>query len=134
MRTPHALLLFLVNRQAARNINEHYLGVDDKYLPLWDANFPVTELISISISKARIKWIVIRWEELLNILKLFFRKMRLKICLYKLYLFQIEEGTKSFIISVYLQTCNLEFMRCSSYNCHRCMNKKQIINHTGFGV
>lgn len=45
------------------------LRVDDKYFALWYANLSVTELISVSVPKTRIKGIVIRREKRFNILE-----------------------------------------------------------------
>lgn len=40
-------------------MSRKYLRVDDENLALWDPNLPITQLIRVSVSKARIEGIVV---------------------------------------------------------------------------
>lgn len=46
-----------------------YLGVDYEDLSLWNSNSSVTEFISVSVAKSRVKRVIIRREQSLDILQ-----------------------------------------------------------------
>ena len=45
-----------------------YLWIDNEYLSLGDSEFPVTQLIGVSVPKSSVERVIVLWEKLLDIL------------------------------------------------------------------
>lgn len=45
-----------------------YLGIDDEYFALRDANFQVTDFVSVTVPKTCIKWVAVLGKEVPNVL------------------------------------------------------------------
>lgn len=47
---------------------EPYLGIDDEYFALRDANFQVTDFVSVTVPKTCIKWVAVLGKQVPNVL------------------------------------------------------------------
>lgn len=90
-----------------------YLWIDYENLALWDSKFSVTQLIGVSVSKSSVERVVILWEEFPNILHISFVNLFLSQFTLLVFKHSLKKKQES---KFYLQTGDLEFVRCPSYH------------------
>ena len=107
-----------------------YLGIDDEYFALRDANFQVTDFVSVTVPKTCIKWVAVLGKEVPNVLNTQWTLSRQcpqptpAFSLYHHKVLASSDLSYSIVFECwelrreeYLKACNFEFVRSSSNNC-----------------
>lgn len=107
-----------------------YLGIDDEYFALRDANFQVTDFVSVTVPKTCIKWVAVLGKEVPNVLNTQWTLSRQGsqptpvFSLYQHKVLASSDLSYSIVFECwelrreeYLKACNFEFVRSSSNNC-----------------